>query len=97
VWREFFKRFLLLFMVLWVPIFAMLCRREVPMLWHASLFLGLMPFGFIPHFSLLICGFRPFFPVRAHVVSLVIIYFPSLLKDGSTSPPSANNDEFYHH
>jgi hypothetical protein len=33
--------FLLLFMALWVPISAMLCRRAVPTLWHAFLFLGL--------------------------------------------------------
>jgi hypothetical protein len=33
--------FMLLFMVLWVPIFATLCRRAVLMLWHAFLFLRL--------------------------------------------------------
>jgi hypothetical protein len=38
--------FLLLFMVFWVAIFAMLCRRTVPMLWYVSLFLGLWPVGF---------------------------------------------------
>jgi hypothetical protein len=32
--------FLLLFMVLWLHIFAMLCRRGVTMLWHVSMFLG---------------------------------------------------------
>jgi hypothetical protein len=37
--------FLLLFMVLWGPISAMLCRRAVLMLWHAFLFLGLMFFS----------------------------------------------------
>jgi hypothetical protein len=35
----------LLFMVLWVPIFAMLCKRAVLLLWHASLFLGLRHVG----------------------------------------------------
>jgi hypothetical protein len=40
--------FLLLFMVLWGPISATLCRRAVLMLWHASLFLGLWS---LPHFS----------------------------------------------
>jgi hypothetical protein len=34
--------FLMLSMELWVPIFAMLCKRAVPMLWRASLLLGLM-------------------------------------------------------
>jgi hypothetical protein len=33
--------FPLLVMVLWVPIFAMLFRRAVLMLWHASMFLEL--------------------------------------------------------
>jgi hypothetical protein len=33
--------FLLLFVVLWVLIFATLCMRAVLMLWHAFLFLGL--------------------------------------------------------
>jgi hypothetical protein len=37
--------FLLLFMVLWVPISVMLCRRAVLMLWHAFLFLGLSFFS----------------------------------------------------
>jgi hypothetical protein len=36
--------FLLLFMVLWVPISAMLCKRAVLMLWHAFMFLGLRLF-----------------------------------------------------
>jgi hypothetical protein len=36
--------FLLLFVVLWVPIFATLCRRAVLMVWHAFLFLGLRYF-----------------------------------------------------
>jgi hypothetical protein len=41
--------FLLLFMVLWIPISAMLCRRAVLTLWHAFLFLGLrfLPFFFV--------------------------------------------------
>jgi hypothetical protein len=33
--------FLLLYMVLWVPTSATLCRRAVLTLWHAFLFLGL--------------------------------------------------------
>jgi hypothetical protein len=37
--------FLLLFMVLWVPISATLCRRAVLTAWHAFLFLGLRFFG----------------------------------------------------
>jgi hypothetical protein len=41
--------FLLLFMVLWVPISAMPCRRAVLMLWHAFLLLGLR---FFPPFFL---------------------------------------------
>jgi hypothetical protein len=49
--------FLLLFMVLWVPIFAMLSKRAVPMLWHVSLFLGLRPVAFPPLFLFLIGGF----------------------------------------
>jgi hypothetical protein len=43
--------FLLLFMVLWVPISAKLCRRVVPMLWHAFLFLGLRFFPFFLFFA----------------------------------------------
>jgi hypothetical protein len=44
-------------MVLWrVPIFAMLCKGAVLMLWPASLFLGLIPVGLSPFFSLLIGG-----------------------------------------
>jgi hypothetical protein len=43
--------FLLLFMVLWVPISAMLCMRAMLMLWHAFLFLGLR--FFYPFISLL--------------------------------------------
>jgi hypothetical protein len=37
--------FLLLFMVLWVPISAMLCKSAVLMMWHAFLFLGLRFFS----------------------------------------------------
>jgi hypothetical protein len=55
--------FLLLFMVLWVPIFAMLYRRAVLMLWPALLFLGLRPVGFFPPCSFLLGGFH-FFLVR---------------------------------
>jgi hypothetical protein len=38
--------FLQLFIVLWVPIFAMRCRRAMPILWHVSMFLGLWPVDF---------------------------------------------------
>jgi hypothetical protein len=50
--------FLLLFMTLWVPISATLLRREVPMLWHAFLFLGL---SFFPLFFFLLGGLHCFF------------------------------------
>jgi hypothetical protein len=50
--------FQLLFMALWVPIFATLCRRAVLMLWHASLFLGLRIF---PPFFFLLGGLRCLF------------------------------------
>jgi hypothetical protein len=43
--REFCNVFLLLFMVLWVPISVMLCKKAALMLWHAFMFLGL---GFFP-------------------------------------------------
>jgi hypothetical protein len=45
--------FLLLFMVLWVPITAMLCGRAVLMLWLAFLFLGLR---FFPLFFFFLGG-----------------------------------------
>jgi hypothetical protein len=38
--------FLLLFMVLWVPISAILCMMAMLMLWHAVMFLGLRFFLF---------------------------------------------------
>jgi hypothetical protein len=41
--------FMLLFVDLWVPIAAMLCRRAVLMVWLAFLFLGLR---FFPLFAL---------------------------------------------
>jgi hypothetical protein len=45
--------FLLLFMVLWVPIYAMLGRRAMPILWHAFEPLGMpWPKGFFPLSSL---------------------------------------------
>jgi hypothetical protein len=47
---------LLLFMVLWVPISATLCRRAT--LWHVFLFLGLT---FFPLFFFLLGGLRCFF------------------------------------
>jgi hypothetical protein len=50
--------FMLLFMVLWVPISAMHCRRAVLMLWHAFLFLGLK---FFPLFFFLLGGLCYFF------------------------------------
>jgi hypothetical protein len=43
--------FQLRFMLLWVPIFATLCRRAVLILWHAFLVLGLRRFP--PFFFLL--------------------------------------------
>jgi hypothetical protein len=42
--------FLLLFMILRVSIFAMLCKRALMMLWYAFMFLGLMRAGFISVF-----------------------------------------------
>jgi hypothetical protein len=53
--------FLLLFMVLWVSIFAALSKRTVAMLWHVSLFLGLRPVGFFPPCSFLLGGFLSLF------------------------------------
>jgi hypothetical protein len=53
--------FLLLFMVLWAPISAMLCRRAVLMQWHAFLFLGLR---FFPFFFFLLGGLCCFFVRR---------------------------------
>jgi hypothetical protein len=53
--------FLLLFMVLWVPIFATLCGSAVLMLWHTFLFLRLGPVGFFPPCFFLLCGFHFFF------------------------------------
>jgi hypothetical protein len=38
--------FLLLFITLWVPIYATLCMRVVMMSRHAFMFLGLRPLGF---------------------------------------------------
>jgi hypothetical protein len=52
--------FLVLFMVIWILILAMLCKRAVLMLWHAFLFLGLRHVGF-SSFSLLLGGFHSFF------------------------------------
>jgi hypothetical protein len=39
--REFMQRFLMLFILLWDPVSATLCRRAVQIFWHAFLFLGL--------------------------------------------------------
>jgi hypothetical protein len=50
--------FLLLFMVLWAPISATLCRRAVLTLWHAFLFLGLRFFSL---FFFLLGGLHSFF------------------------------------
>jgi hypothetical protein len=50
-----YNAFLLLFMVLWVPISATLCRRAVLKLWHAFLFLGLR---FFPLFVFLLGGLQ---------------------------------------
>jgi hypothetical protein len=54
-----FNVFLLLFIALWVPISATLCRRAVLMLRHAFLFLG--PVGFFPPFLFLLGGLTYFF------------------------------------
>jgi hypothetical protein len=51
--------FLLLFMALWVPISAMLCRRAVLTLWHAFLFPGLRFFPL--YFFFLVGGLHCFF------------------------------------
>jgi small-conductance mechanosensitive channel len=53
--------FMLLFMVLWVHIFARLCRRVVLLLWHAILFSGLRPAGFSPPYSFFLGGFHCLF------------------------------------
>jgi hypothetical protein len=53
---EFMQCFLLLFMLLWVPIFVKLCKREALMLWHAFLFFGLMHVEFPPPCSFLLGG-----------------------------------------
>jgi hypothetical protein len=50
--------FLRLFMALWVPTSATLCRRAILMLWHAFMFLGLR---FFPLFFSLFGGLRCFF------------------------------------
>jgi hypothetical protein len=42
---------MLLFMVLWILLFAMLCTKVVLMLWHAFIFLGLRHGGLFPPFS----------------------------------------------
>jgi hypothetical protein len=49
--------FLLLFMALWVPIYALPCRRAVLMLWQTFLFLGLR---FFPPFFFLLGGLHCF-------------------------------------
>jgi hypothetical protein len=49
--REFMPRLYAAFhMVLWVAISAMLCKRAVPMLWHAFMFFGLWHVGVFPPF-----------------------------------------------
>jgi hypothetical protein len=54
--------FLLLFMVLWVPIFATLCMRAIVlMLWHAFLFLGLRLVGVFLLSLILLVGFHYLF------------------------------------
>jgi hypothetical protein len=60
--------FLLLFMVTWVLIFAKLSMRAVLMLWHAFLFLGLRPVGFLPPFSFLLGGFHLFFLLESIIL-----------------------------
>jgi hypothetical protein len=54
--------FLVLFMVLWVPIFATLSRRALQMLWHdAFMYLGLRHVAFSPPYSFLLGGFHCLF------------------------------------
>jgi hypothetical protein len=50
--------FLLLFMVLWVPISATLCKRSLLTVWHTFLFLGLELF---PLFFFFLGCFHCFF------------------------------------
>jgi hypothetical protein len=56
--RREFLQCLLLFMVLWVPISATLCKRAMLMLWHAFMLLGLR---FLPLFFFLLGGLCCFF------------------------------------
>jgi hypothetical protein len=65
--------FLLLFMVLWVHIFATLCRRAVLMLWRAFLCLGLRPVGFFPPFAFMLGGFHSFFFYVLQGVELILL------------------------
>jgi hypothetical protein len=67
--------FLPLFMVLWVHIFAMLCRRAVLMLWHAFMFLGLSPVGLFPLFQPLLAWFPILFLVKNILINEM--YHPS--------------------
>jgi hypothetical protein len=57
---------LLLFMVLWAPIFAMLYNMEVPMSFYASMFMSLGMCGLLTPFSLLIGGFHYFSCKKLH-------------------------------
>jgi hypothetical protein len=50
--------FMLLFVVLWVPIFTTLCKKAIPMLWHAFIFLGLKHVDFFPPSSFLLGGLQ---------------------------------------
>jgi hypothetical protein len=65
--------FLLLFMAPWVPISTTLCRRAVLMLWHAFLFLGLRPVGFLPR-SFFAGWFSLLFLVRILLELLVCVF-----------------------
>jgi hypothetical protein len=62
---------LLLFMILWVLIFVMICKRTAPKLWHASLFLGLRPVGVFS--SLIFPSWLIWFPLLFRVRNYCII------------------------
>jgi hypothetical protein len=63
--------FLLLFMALWAPISATLCKRAVLMLRHAFLLLGL---SFFPLFFLLLGGLHCFFFYEFFDIDMLMFY-----------------------
>jgi hypothetical protein len=78
---------MMLFMVLWVPIFATLCRRAVLMLWHAFLFVGLRffpPFYFCCVISTAFFVYVIYFVESSFVASflfiIIYIFFCGRLK-----------------